>query len=93
MCLDEEDTFDNVIWSDESSIQLTRHAQTMRVKQDWKGTCSETPSQACTQGARLGRHIQKRCHTHLCVRSKYGWTAVCQHFRQIPLALFDGNIS
>ena len=32
MCLDEEDIFDNVIWSDESSVQLTRHAQTMRVK-------------------------------------------------------------
>ena len=32
MCLDEEDTFDNVIWSNESSVQLTSHAQTMRVK-------------------------------------------------------------
>ena len=32
MCLDEEDIFDNVIWSDESSVQLIRHAQTMRVK-------------------------------------------------------------
>ena len=32
MCLDEEDIFDNVIWSDESSVQLIRHTQTMRVK-------------------------------------------------------------
>ena len=32
MCLDEEDTFDNVIWSDETSVQLTLLAQTMRVK-------------------------------------------------------------
>ena len=32
MCLDTNDTFDNVIWTDESSIQLTRHSQTMRVK-------------------------------------------------------------
>ena len=32
MYLDEEDTFENVIWSDESSVQLTLHAQTMRVK-------------------------------------------------------------
>ena len=26
MCLNEEDIFDNVIWSDEYSVQLTRHA-------------------------------------------------------------------
>lgn len=32
MCLDNKDTFENIIWSDESSIQLTRHSQTMRVK-------------------------------------------------------------
>ena len=32
MCLDTEDDFDNVIWSDESSVQLKRHSQTMRVK-------------------------------------------------------------
>ena len=32
MCQEEKDTFDNVIWSDESSVKLTRHAQTMRVK-------------------------------------------------------------
>ena len=34
-----------------------------------KGTCCEAPSQARSQGAHLGRHIQKRCHTHLCVWS------------------------
>ena len=32
MCLDTEDSFDNVIWTDESSVQLTRHSQMMRVK-------------------------------------------------------------
>ena len=32
MCLDMKDTFENVIWTDESSVQLTRHSQTMRVK-------------------------------------------------------------
>ena len=32
MCLDEEYICDNLIWSDESSVQLTLHAQTMRVK-------------------------------------------------------------
>ena len=32
MCLDTKDTFENVIWTDESSVQLTRHSQTMRVK-------------------------------------------------------------
>ena len=32
ICLDTNDTFDNVIKTDESSVQLTRHSQTMRVK-------------------------------------------------------------
>ena len=32
MCLDTEDSFVNVIWTDESSVQLTCHCQTMRVK-------------------------------------------------------------
>ena len=32
MCLDNNDNFDNVIWTDESSVQLKRHCQTMRVK-------------------------------------------------------------
>ena len=32
MCLDTENFFENVIWTDESSVQLTRHCQTMRVK-------------------------------------------------------------
>ena len=32
VCLDTNDTFNNVIWTDESSVQLTRHSQTMRVK-------------------------------------------------------------
>ena len=32
MCLDTNDTFDNVIWTEESSVQLTRHSQTMRVQ-------------------------------------------------------------
>ena len=32
MSLDTEDPFENIIWTDESSVQLTRHCQTMRVK-------------------------------------------------------------
>ena len=32
VCLDTNDTFNNVIWTDESSVHLTRHSQTMRVK-------------------------------------------------------------
>ena len=32
MCLDTDDDFSNVIWTDESSVQLRRHSQTMRVK-------------------------------------------------------------
>ena len=35
MCLDTNDDFSNVIWTDESSVQLRRHSQTMRVKV-WK---------------------------------------------------------
>ena len=32
MCIDTNDDFNNVIWTDESSVQLRRHSQTMRVK-------------------------------------------------------------
>ena len=32
MCLDKKDDFDNMIWSDESSMQLKRHSRTLRVK-------------------------------------------------------------
>ena len=32
MCLDAKDDFDNVIWTDESSVQLRRHSHIMRVK-------------------------------------------------------------
>ena len=31
-CLDKGDTFDDVIWTDESTVQLTRYARNMRVK-------------------------------------------------------------
>ena len=32
MCLETKDNFDNLIWTDESSVQLKRHNQMMRVK-------------------------------------------------------------
>ena len=32
MCIDNDDDFNNVIWTDESYVQLRRHSQTMRVK-------------------------------------------------------------
>ena len=35
MCLDMNDDFSNVIWTDESLVQFRRHSQTMRVKV-WK---------------------------------------------------------
>ena len=35
MCLDTDDDFSNVVWIDESSVQLRRHSQTMRVN-IWK---------------------------------------------------------
>ena len=35
MCLDMNDDFSNVIWTDESSVQLRRHRQMLRVKV-WK---------------------------------------------------------
>ena len=32
ICWENHDDLDNVIWTDESSVQLKRHCQTMRVK-------------------------------------------------------------
>ena len=34
MCIDTNDEFENVIWTDESSVQLKRHGQTMCVKKE-----------------------------------------------------------
>ena len=59
MCLDEEDTFDNVIWSDESSVQLTRHAQTMRVKTGRERVRSAQRGANKVQCGRLGIGVGK----------------------------------
>ena len=32
MSLENQDSFDNIVWTDKSSVQLKRHCQTMRVK-------------------------------------------------------------
>ena len=32
MCIDTNNDFNNVIWTDESSVQLRRHSQAMHVK-------------------------------------------------------------
>jgi len=33
MCLENQYNFDNIIWKNDSSVQLKRHCQTMRVKE------------------------------------------------------------
>ena len=43
MCIHTKDTFDNIIWTDESSVQLVCHSQIMRVKISGKNGFSSLP--------------------------------------------------
>ena len=66
MCLDEEDIFDNVIWSDESSVQLTRHAQTMRVKIGRERVLN--PQAKYALKVHIWAAISRRGATRICMR-------------------------
>ena len=65
MCLDTEDSFDNVIWTDESSVQLTRHSQTMRVKMGKERVLKPAAKHAVKVHVWAG--ISKRGATNICV--------------------------
>ena len=65
MCLDTEDTFENVIWTDESSVQLTRHSQTMQVKIGKKRVLKPAAKHAVKVHVWAG--ISKRGATNICV--------------------------
>ena len=65
MCLDNHDNFDNVIWTDESSVQLKRHCQTMRVKMGNEVTFKPVTKHALKVYVWAG--ISKRGATNICV--------------------------
>ena len=65
MCLDTEDSFENVIWTDESSVQLTRHCQTMRVKIGKERVLKPAAKHAVKVHVWAG--ISKRGATNICV--------------------------
>ena len=65
MCIDTNDNFDNVIWTDESSIQLTRHSQTMRVKVGEERILK--PAAKHSLKVHVWAGISKRGATHICV--------------------------
>ena len=43
-CIAEKDSFNDVIWSDESSVQLVRHTRTVRVKSARSSSTSQWQS-------------------------------------------------
>ena len=65
MCLENGDNFDNVIWTNESSVQLRRHCQTMRVKMGREVTYKPVAKHALKVHVWAG--ISKRGATNICV--------------------------
>jgi len=65
MCLDTNDDFSNVIWTDESSVQLRRHSQTMRVKV-WKERTLK-PQAKHTIKVHVWAGISMRGATKICI--------------------------
>ena len=65
MCIETKDTFDNVVWTDESSVQLTRHTQTMRVKVGKERVLKPKAKHAVKVHVWAG--ISKRGATRICV--------------------------
>ena len=65
ICLDTKDTFENVIWTDESSVQLTHHSQTMRVKIGKERVLKPAPKHAVK--VRVWAGISKRGATNICI--------------------------
>ena len=64
-CIETGDMFNNVIWTDESSVQLTRHCRTMRVKVGKERIFKPAPKHALKVHVWAG--ISKRGATHICV--------------------------
>ena len=65
MCLENKDNFDNMIWTDESSVQLKRHCQNMRVKMG-----KEVPFKPVAKHAlkvHVWAGISKRGATKICI--------------------------
>ena len=65
MCLDNHDNFGNVIWTDESSVQLKRHCQIVRVKIGRERTFKPAAKHALKVHVWGG--ISKRRATHICI--------------------------
>ena len=60
MCIDTKDTFDNVIWMDESSVQLVCHSQIMRVKIGKEQILKLAPKHAAKILKRVPQSMQPR---------------------------------
>jgi transposase len=65
MCIETKDTFDDVIWTDESSIQLTNHSRKMSVK-IVKERVSK-PVAMHTLKVHVWAEISKRGSYHICI--------------------------
>ena len=65
MCIDTNDDFENIIWTDESSVQLIRHSQTMRVKDGRERQLK--PQAKHTLKVHVWAGISKRGATKICI--------------------------
>ena len=65
MLMDNQDDFANVIWTDESSVQLCRHSQTMRVKVGKQRILKPAPKHAIKVHVWAG--ISQKGATKICI--------------------------
>ena len=64
-CIADKDTFDDVVWTDESSVQLVRHTRNVRVKVGKERNFKPTPKHAVKVHVWAG--ISKRGATKICI--------------------------
>ena len=64
-CIAAEDSFDDVVWTDESSIQLVRHTKSIRVKVGKEKNFKPVPKHALKVHVWAG--ISKRGATNICI--------------------------
>ena len=67
ICIETKDTLDDVFWSDESSVQLTSHSQTMSVKIGKEHVLKLQAKHTLMVHVWAAIYIEERGHKHLCI--------------------------
>ena len=57
--------FENIVWTDESMIQLENHCTFFCLQESQRSSKTEGAGKASLQSNGMGRYLKKRCHQHL----------------------------